>query len=197
MEITFSYPHSDAAPSLSQTLLELLVKFTDHPNLHKRITNLYSPQSCKFDKRHKMSLLKRIEKGTGQASSVKETNKHAPSSNPIRSKNPETQMRRAPGSTQKDAFKELKERIQDKLVAELDPTMDISRTDEVRRTIQDMYEQILTQEKNAKHFFLLLLGDQKVKELKTMLSPLGDKWKNKILHLVFLTLSNKIYIRLA
>ncbi|MFN8453609.1 MAG: CpaF family protein [Anaerolineae bacterium] len=44
------------------------------------------------------------------------------------------------------AFKDLKERIQDKLVAELDPTMDVSRTDEVRRTIQDMFEQILAQE---------------------------------------------------
>ena len=40
----------------------------------------------------------------------------------------------------------MKERIQDKLVAELDPAMDVSRTDEVRRTIQDMFEQILAQE---------------------------------------------------
>ncbi|MDX1523989.1 MAG: ATPase, T2SS/T4P/T4SS family, partial [Anaerolineae bacterium] len=31
-------------------------------------------------------------------------------------------------------------------MSELDPAMDVSKTDEVRRTIQDMYEQILAQE---------------------------------------------------
>ena len=93
-----------------------------------------------------MSLLKRIEKGPGQPSTPREASKQSSTSASIRSKSPETQIRRAPSSTQKDAFKELKERIQDKLVAELDPAMDITRTDEVRRTIQDMYEQILTQE---------------------------------------------------
>ena len=91
-----------------------------------------------------MSLLKRIERGSGQAE-VREA-KSAPSPSPIRVKSPESQRRRAPNTAQRDAFKDLKERIQDKLVAELDPAMDISRTDEVRRTIQDMYEQILTQE---------------------------------------------------
>jgi pilus assembly protein CpaF len=99
-----------------------------------------------------MSLLKRIEKSnqTGGAPvgvSSGEARSGLPSK-PItmKPKIPEAQRRRAPSTTQKDAFKELKERIQDKLVAELDPAMDISRTDEVRRTIQDMYDQILTQE---------------------------------------------------
>jgi pilus assembly protein CpaF len=41
---------------------------------------------------------------------------------------------------------DLKNRIQDKLIAELDPTMDISHTDEVRRTIEEMYDTILAQE---------------------------------------------------
>jgi pilus assembly protein CpaF len=41
---------------------------------------------------------------------------------------------------------DLKSRIQDKLIAELDPTMDISHTDEVRRTIEEMYDTILAQE---------------------------------------------------
>ncbi|MCB0163199.1 MAG: CpaF family protein [Anaerolineae bacterium] len=36
--------------------------------------------------------------------------------------------------------------MQDRLISELDPQMDISQTDDVRRTIQDMFEQILTQE---------------------------------------------------
>jgi len=61
---------------------------------------------------------------------------------------PKTQ-KRAVASTvrqQTDVLKGLRERIQDKLVAELDPAMDVSRTEEVRRTIQDMFDQILAQE---------------------------------------------------
>jgi pilus assembly protein CpaF len=79
-----------------------------------------------------MSLLKRIERGqeVGEASSRLE----------------ELRVRRAPVAPTRDAFFELKERIQDKLIAELDPQMDISQTDEVRHTIEEMYDQILAQE---------------------------------------------------
>ncbi|MFQ5612499.1 MAG: CpaF family protein [Anaerolineae bacterium] len=79
-----------------------------------------------------MSLLKRIERN------------QQPEDQPSRLE--ELRVRRAPVAQAKDAFSDLKERIQDKLVAELDPRMDTSQTDEVRRTIEDMYEQILTQE---------------------------------------------------
>jgi pilus assembly protein CpaF len=41
---------------------------------------------------------------------------------------------------------DLKTRIQNKLIADLDPTMDISRTDEVRHTIEEMYDNILAEE---------------------------------------------------
>ena len=79
-----------------------------------------------------MSLLKRIEQGqqVGGASSRLE----------------ELRIRRAPSAPARDTFFELKERIQDKLIAELDPQMDISKTDEVRHTIEDLYDQILIQE---------------------------------------------------
>jgi pilus assembly protein CpaF len=79
-----------------------------------------------------MSLLKRIEQGqqTGGSSSRLE----------------ELRIRRAPSAPARDTFFELKERIQDKLIAELDPQMDISKTDEVRHTIEDLYDQILIQE---------------------------------------------------
>ncbi len=79
-----------------------------------------------------MSLLKRIEDGqeTGTPPSRLE----------------ELRVRRAPAAPARDTFIDLKERIQDKLIAELDPQMDISRTDEVRRTIEEMYDQILVQE---------------------------------------------------
>ncbi len=49
-------------------------------------------------------------------------------------------------SSLRDAFKELKERLRAKLMAELDPAMDVSHPDEVRRTLQDKFEQILAQE---------------------------------------------------
>jgi pilus assembly protein CpaF len=90
-----------------------------------------------------MSLLKRIK--DGQTGPGAPRSGGSPSS-PLRTKNPDKKIHRAPSAAQRDAFKDLKERIQDKLVAELDPAMDVSRTDEVRRTIQDMYDQILTQE---------------------------------------------------
>jgi pilus assembly protein CpaF len=41
---------------------------------------------------------------------------------------------------------DLKNRIQDRLIAEIDPTMDVSHTDEVRRTIEELYDTILAQE---------------------------------------------------
>ncbi len=79
-----------------------------------------------------MSLLKRIEQGQEDIGSS--------------SRLEELRVRRAPVAQARDTFFELKERIQDKLIAELDPQMDITKTDEVRRTIEDMYDQILAQE---------------------------------------------------
>ena len=62
-----------------------------------------------------MSLLKKIEKGQ-QAS-------EAPS------RLQDLRARRAPTITQRDTFVDLKERIQDRLIAELDPQMDITKTE--------------------------------------------------------------------
>lgn len=49
-------------------------------------------------------------------------------------------------SPQAGSYFDLKTRVQNKLLAEIDPSMDITRTDEVRRTIQNLFEQILTEE---------------------------------------------------
>jgi pilus assembly protein CpaF len=93
-----------------------------------------------------MSLLKRIERSQQPGEGESKPSGGGLGS-AMRPRVPEQQARRAPASAHvRDAFKDLKERIQDKLVAELDPAMDVSRTDEVRRTIQDMFEQILAQE---------------------------------------------------
>ncbi len=44
------------------------------------------------------------------------------------------------------SYSDLKMRVQNKLLAEIDPSMDISRTEDVRRTIQTLFEQILSEE---------------------------------------------------
>jgi pilus assembly protein CpaF len=87
-----------------------------------------------------MSLLKRITKS--QSSGGGES---ASSSTPSKSKAP---VRKAPSAPARgDQFKDLKERIQEKLLSELDPSMDAKKNaDEVRRTIQDLFDQILSQE---------------------------------------------------
>ena len=91
-----------------------------------------------------MSLLKRIEQGksaqtqTGQAS----TAGGPPSLITL-------QARRVvpPGVTQqKDTYTDLKTRVQNRLLSELDPSMDISKVSEVRSTIQDLFEQVLAEE---------------------------------------------------
>jgi pilus assembly protein CpaF len=41
---------------------------------------------------------------------------------------------------------DLKNRVQNRLIAEMDPAMDVSRTDEVRLTIKEMYDSILQEE---------------------------------------------------
>jgi pilus assembly protein CpaF len=48
--------------------------------------------------------------------------------------------------SQKDTYTDLKNRVQTRLLAELDPSMDISKVSDVRSTIQDLFEQILTEE---------------------------------------------------
>jgi pilus assembly protein CpaF len=51
-----------------------------------------------------------------------------------------------PGVQQRDTYHDLKTRVQNKLLAELDPSMDVSQTLEVRQTIEDLFETILTEE---------------------------------------------------
>jgi pilus assembly protein CpaF len=49
-------------------------------------------------------------------------------------------------SSQTGSYLDLKTRVQNRLLAELDPNTDVTRTDDVRRTIQELFEQILTEE---------------------------------------------------
>ncbi|MGD2048854.1 MAG: CpaF family protein [Chloroflexota bacterium] len=54
--------------------------------------------------------------------------------------------RSSPGVGTRDSYTDLKNRIQQKLIAELDPSMDVTKTSEVRETIQEMFETMLLQE---------------------------------------------------
>lgn len=84
-----------------------------------------------------MSILKRLQ--GEQESTVDDAGR----------KSPAIQSRRvsAPVATSsQNTYQDLKTRVQNKLLAGLDPTMDISQTAEVRKTIQDLFEQILSEE---------------------------------------------------
>ncbi len=50
-------------------------------------------------------------------------------------------------ASSRDAYMDLKTRIQNRLVAELDPSMDVSQTQAVRETIREMYMSILDEER--------------------------------------------------
>lgn len=92
-----------------------------------------------------MSLLKRIEQGqTQDAPDPKEVSATAGTSRLGQVR----ERRVAPtGSAQRDKYYDLKTLVQNKLLAELDPSMDISQTTEVRRTIEELFESILAEEK--------------------------------------------------
>src|SRR5512142_143826 len=104
-----------------------------------------------------MSLLRRIEQGQGQGQNGQGNNTPpAPAggngqsgSGNDSSRLSSLQARRVSApitSPQAGSYFDLKTRVQNKLLAELDPSTDVTRTEEVRRTIQELFEQILTEE---------------------------------------------------
>lgn len=96
-----------------------------------------------------MSLLKRIEQGQGGSSSSSGGSPSSGGHEGEGSRLSSLQSRRVNApitSPQAGSYFDLKTRVQNKLLSELDPTMDITRTEEVRRTIQDLFEQILAEE---------------------------------------------------
>jgi pilus assembly protein CpaF len=96
-----------------------------------------------------MSLLKRIEQGQGgQANSPASPEEQGRAGGESsRLSQLQTKRTNAPAtSPQAGTYYDLKTRVQNKLLAELDPSMDITKTDEVKRTILELFEQILTEE---------------------------------------------------
>src|SRR5512142_318275 len=94
-----------------------------------------------------MSLLKRIEQGQSGNSSGQSPSDNQGSEGGSRLSSLQARRVNAPiTSPQAGSYFDLKTRVQNKLLSELDPSMDVTRTDEVRRTIQDLFEQILAEE---------------------------------------------------
>lgn len=92
-----------------------------------------------------MSLLRRIEsKDTGAKPKPAATPTAPPPGAPPA---PTPDMQRRPAAAPRDAYVDLKSRVQNRLVAELDPSTDVTRTEEVRQTIRQMYETILEEER--------------------------------------------------
>ena len=94
-----------------------------------------------------MSLLKRIEQGQsqGQNGSPAPQRGGGQAGSGDSSRLSSLQARRVSAPTtspQVGSYFDLKTRVQNKLLAELDPSMDISKTEDVRRTIQDLFEQM-------------------------------------------------------
>ena len=92
-----------------------------------------------------MSILRRIQNDQSpldQASQGNESNGILPRSNPV------VPQRRpvTPDRASTDTYQDLKNRVQNKLLATLDTSMDVTKIAEVRRTIQELFEQILNEE---------------------------------------------------
>ncbi len=95
-----------------------------------------------------MSLLKRIGQSSPQSPSAPAAG--SPPGGDQGSKLAELRQRRTEAPTgqaaAKDTYFDLKTRVQNKLLQQLDPSMDVTRTAEVRKTIEDLYETILNEE---------------------------------------------------
>lgn len=92
-----------------------------------------------------MSILRRIQNGEQPqptAITNEETDSGANASSPL-------QVRRntaLSGTSSQDTYQDLKTRVQKKLLAEIDPSVDVTKVNEVKKTIQDLFDQILIEE---------------------------------------------------
>lgn len=89
-----------------------------------------------------MSILKRIQGENNQNAQNGSSGEGDKTSPPL-----QTRRITAPSiQSQQETFHGLKTRVHNKLISTLDPSMDVSKLGEVRKTIQDLFEQILNEE---------------------------------------------------
>ena len=82
-----------------------------------------------------MSLLRRIEKSQRPAERTGSFDSRLSELRP-----------RRPSTPAQDAYADIKTRVQNQLIAELDPDIDMAKTGEVRASIEDLFDRILTEE---------------------------------------------------
>lgn len=88
-----------------------------------------------------MSLLKRIEKSNQQGSPPADKHTQAPTAPTLET----VRQRQAPAPV-RDAMADLRSRILSKIIAEMDPQIDPSHHEELRRNIDEMFNRFLTEE---------------------------------------------------
>src|SRR5439155_354917 len=101
-----------------------------------------------------MSLLKRIERSYQQQSQQAPPEGQAtntagsapPASDATGSKLEELRLRKLAAAPVRDVQRELRERIHARLISELDPKLDVSKTDEVRRSLEALFNTALEEE---------------------------------------------------
>ncbi|MBN2258053.1 MAG: CpaF family protein [Anaerolineaceae bacterium] len=94
-----------------------------------------------------MSLLKRLQQGEGGSTSLPaEGAPAAPKNESVASVGSRGYVPPFP-TTSQNTYLDLKIRVQNKLLANLDPTLDVTKTDEVRKKILDLFNQILEEER--------------------------------------------------
>lgn len=89
-----------------------------------------------------MSILRRIQGDTPSNNSSENDAKNSQPAPPVSTR----RVSAPPTSASSDTFTDLKNRVQNKLLSTLDPTMDVRQVAEVKKTIQELFEQILNEE---------------------------------------------------
>jgi pilus assembly protein CpaF len=92
-----------------------------------------------------MSILKRIQSGE-QSSSAAGNSQNGTSASNNAANSQSRHILSNPSTTSQETYQDLKTRVQAKLLSELDPSVDVSKVSEVRKTIQDLFDQILIEE---------------------------------------------------
>lgn len=134
-----------------------------------------------------MSLLKRIEK-------TQRPDTQEPDNEIRTTKLDELRLKRRPARPARDTFSELKNRVQKKVIAELDPRMDLSLTAEVRDVIEQMFSTVLAEE-NAilSRTERNVLLEQIVAEIMG-LGPLEPLLNDETITEIMVNGANKIYV---
>ena len=93
-----------------------------------------------------MSILRRIQSGDQSANPApnqQPANPGGPMQPGAPSMGGQMQQRRIisnAGQSSQDTYQDLKTRVQNKLLSEIDPSVDVTKVSEVRKTIQDLFE---------------------------------------------------------